>query len=1014
MMHKLRRIIYPYIFSEDLPMEAKMLNAVFICGMFFASIAVITRIFMGANPVLLLVVLAIALSATLLIYVCNRFRLYTLCAWITVLVICDLFMPAVYFFLGGVASSSVAYFVLSMVIVVLLSRGKSGIAFVVTHVLLVLACYYVSYRFPDLVVKPNYSPERRDLLAYLDHIQTFLIVGGCIGVIFNFQNKVYALEKEKEIRARAEILQQDKLLQAIKDAAETLFAPDVDQFEDFLRKGMEILARCVDVDRVFIWKTKVIDGNVYHNPIFQWTEHPEIPAIDLSGYHFFYEAEPVWKTQFFRTLSINGPINSLNPELRSLLASYEVKSILVIPLFLQDQSWGFVSFDDCRRERYFSDMEENMLRSGSLLLADAAIRNETTRRLITAREEALAGARAKSRFLARMSHEIRTPLNAILGLSEVELQNNISGNTRQNLEKIYGAGSLLLEIVNDILDISKIENGSCEIIPTDYELASHINDTVQLNIIRIGSKPIEVRLEIDETIPSKLYGDEVRIKQILNNLLSNAFKYTDAGEVRFSVAWERRGDKALLSFAVQDTGRGIKSEDLERLFSEYAQFDRVTNPRVEGTGLGLYIAKGLAENMGGGISAESEYLKGSVFRATLIQGILDEKPLGRETVENIRSFRFIEERGRSRGNTLIRSWMPYGKVLVVDDLETNLDVMKGLLMPYGLRVDTVLSGREAVELVRSEEPRYDVLFMDHMMPEMDGIEATRIIRNELGSEYARTVPIVALTANAIAGNREIFLEEGFNDFISKPVDIKRLDTALNQWIRNKQSAETLREAENQAREQGAFSGAVSALDPAGEWLLARPVEGIDFGAALARYDNSGTAYMGILKSFVAHTPSLLEKMDSYLDSSPSDYAIAVHGLKGTCGAIGAEGSAALARELETAAREESFDPALRQHGELRRQVLELTERLKALLDEWEAEQGGAEKELRARPDRDLLERLSAAAAEFNANLAAEILGELEQYRYEEGQKLVEQLREQADNFDYGAMRSGLEEFLGAR
>ncbi|MDR2143593.1 MAG: histidine kinase, partial [Treponema sp.] len=193
-MKKIKKIIYPYIFSDDLPMEAKMLNVVFFCGIFFASAAIITRISMGANPFLIFAVLAIALSAAFLVYISNHFRQYALCSRITILVVCNIFLPATYFFLGGVASSSVAYFVLSLVMVILLSRGKSGVIFCAIHVTLVFACYYVSYRYPNLAPAPNYPPAYRNLLVYLDHIQTFLIVGGCIGVIFKFQNKVYAME----------------------------------------------------------------------------------------------------------------------------------------------------------------------------------------------------------------------------------------------------------------------------------------------------------------------------------------------------------------------------------------------------------------------------------------------------------------------------------------------------------------------------------------------------------------------------------------------------------------------------------------------------------------------------------------------------------------------------------------------------------------------------------------------------------------------------------------------------
>jgi signal transduction histidine kinase/CheY-like chemotaxis protein len=397
---------------------------------------------------------------------------------------------------------------------------------------------------------------------------------------------------------------------------------------------------------------------------------------------------------------------------------------------------------------------------------------------------------AKSRFVANMSHEMRTPMNVIVGLTDLLLEeDDVSVRIKETLKKINTAGTTLMGLINDVLDISKVEAGKLELVPVQYDVASLLNDIITFNIIRIGEKPITFVLDIKEDLPKSLFGDDLRVKQILNNLLSNAFKYTKEGTVTFSVSChlvdaedaERAG--VWVSFKIQDTGIGIRDEDISKLFSDYNQVDTQANRTIEGTGLGLSITKKFVDLMDGEITVESEYGKGTSFIATLRQGFVTDQTIGKETAENLRDFRYSENK-RQTGEKLVRSDLSYARVLVVDDFPMNLDVAAGMLRKYKMKVDCVLTGQESIDLITAKEPVYDAVFMDHMMPGMDGIEAIKIIRAS-GTEYARKIPIIALTANAVAGSEQMFIENGFNAFLPKPFNAGNLDKIVQLWVRDK-------------------------------------------------------------------------------------------------------------------------------------------------------------------------------------------------------------------------------------
>lgn len=384
---------------------------------------------------------------------------------------------------------------------------------------------------------------------------------------------------------------------------------------------------------------------------------------------------------------------------------------------------------------------------------------------------------AKSNFLANMSHEIRTPMNAIIGMSDILLQNTkISAKTSSQIQDIKTAGTSLLGIINDILDISKIESGKYELINDEYDLPSLLHDTSNIIAVKIMESKVAFDVDIDPTLPSLLIGDATRVRQILMNILGNAVKFTHSGTIRLHAFWNHEPENPCLYFDVSDTGIGIKEEEMGRIFGAFNQVDTRRNRNIQGTGLGLAISKELAHLMNGDITVESTYGEGSTFHITIQQKIQHYKEIGTDIAQALNEKRYSYT---EHHNPMVFASHPEAKVLVVDDNRINLTVAKGLMKPYGMEVDTALSGRMAIDMV--QEADYDIVFMDHMMPDLDGIDTVKLIRELQGDKYKNLV-CIALTANAISEAKNMFLENGFQDFLAKPIEKKELDRILNKWL----------------------------------------------------------------------------------------------------------------------------------------------------------------------------------------------------------------------------------------
>lgn len=389
-----------------------------------------------------------------------------------------------------------------------------------------------------------------------------------------------------------------------------------------------------------------------------------------------------------------------------------------------------------------------------------------------AREEAEEANKAKSSFLARMSHEIRTPLNAVIGFNSIIMKESVDEGIKGYAKDAKLAGENLLSLINDILDLSKIESGKLTLIEEEYDTAKLIKEEYLLFDLKAREKGLKLIFDIDENIPGKLFGDYIRIKQIITNILSNSIKYTHTGEIRFSAKCLSKGNNiAEIRFAISDTGVGIKEEDLAKLFEAFERIEEKKNRNIEGTGLGVNICVQLLDMMGSNLKVDSVYGQGSTFSFVLKQRIINDDPMGDFRALNIDD---AQEKGERE---LINA--PESRILVVDDTLINLKVFKGLLKATNIKIDEVGSGIGALELTANI--KYDLIFMDHLMPEMDGIEAMRLIKEQVNGKNTDT-PIIALTANAVKGAYDEYKAYGFNDAVFKPVKLKEINDKLWEYL----------------------------------------------------------------------------------------------------------------------------------------------------------------------------------------------------------------------------------------
>ena len=493
--------------------------------------------------------------------------------------------------------------------------------------------------------------------------------------------------------------------------------------------------------------------------------------------------------------------------------------------------------------------------------------------------------RAKSDFLANMSHEIRTPINAVIGMNEMILRESKDKQILEYADNIDSASHNLLSIINDILDFSKIESGKMEIDEHEYRLDELVHDVRNMINIKAEEKKLELVVTVDENLPNKLYGDDVRIRQIVINLLTNAVKYTREGSVKLEIGG-RTGitdDRLNLEISVTDTGIGINKEDMSRLFDNFSRFDLSANRNIEGTGLGLAITHRLVTLMGGNIEVESEYGKGSVFTVYISQKVLD--------TERIGSIVWRDHDGTLPGYVSVFT-APDAKILAVDDNKMNLMVVENLLKPTKVKLTTCMSGEEALELV--ENNRYDIILLDHMMPHMDGIETLKRMKTMMAN-MSREATIIALTANAVSGVREMYLSEGFDDYMSKPIDSRQLEEMLAKYIPSEKVIYTEAEKVTARVQEESDTGQTEEAKP--ELPLFDIKLGIKYCA------DSEEMYIEILKMFCAMKDEKQKQLKDFIESEDwNNYTISIHGLKSNSLNIGGQRLSKCCLALETAGK----------------------------------------------------------------------------------------------------------------
>ncbi|MDR3037659.1 MAG: bacteriohemerythrin [Coriobacteriales bacterium] len=767
-MKKIQSFIERYVFSEELYLGARLLNMILLVGIVSAAALLIVRVAMGSSVWLLALIVAIVGLLVLVMCLCNRFNLYRAGMWFVAIAICDIAFPLAFFALGGAESSIPAYFILSIIIIFFLMEGRSFIVMLVVHFVIVAACYFVGSLNPGLVAP--YDSQ----VAILDHMSSIVVIGCCAGLILKFQkttllhesakiasiNETLLAERRNLQDARDELLYREEILEMVNAMARMLLGRESGNFDDLIKDAMRMMGETLNFDRMYVWKTGECEGRPGWIQIYEWLAddyRQTKTVVSVTGARFLPFIS-VWVELFKEHGIVNGPVRLFTPIEYEVIKDFNLCSLLCIPVFRHDEVWGFVSFDDCHQERSFDQDMVNIVRSGAYIIVNTIHRGGFQQALADALEVAQQASKAKSNFLSNMSHEMRTPMNAIIGMTTIGKSATDIERKDYALDKIGSASTHLLGLINDVLDMSKIEANKFELSEVSFPFEKVLQKVTNVVSFRIEERHQQFRVTTDRQIPLNLIGDDQRLAQIITNLLSNAIKFTpEDGSIRLDAALLDEVDGiCTIKIEITDTGIGISEEQMGRLFTTFEQAESGTAREYGGTGLGLAISKSIIDMMGGEIWVQSELGHGSTFSFTV------------KLRRDVQTRESLLDKGVN--------WATI-RLLVVDDDKETLAYFRELLTQFGLHFTLALSGEEALARIE-EEGAFDIYFIDWRMPSMNGIELARRI-TELGGRRSVITMISATEWDTIADDARA---AGVDHYLPKPLFSSSVADLINTCI----------------------------------------------------------------------------------------------------------------------------------------------------------------------------------------------------------------------------------------